>query len=311
MRTIMLLVALALLGACGTVQVKATGQFPPKATQVRQHQVIVVLPLGGRYGPSARRSLEQEIVASRFHNMVQIGDEEGNTVNAALSANPDARPLVGNLPQGTGAVVSGVIVERYVPTESSSDVQRCVAKDAKGRCTKQVPVRIYSLTQQCTVDVQLRISSVTSGAIVSVTGHSGTASVSDQRDNERPAANVQRVCQPAFASAWSGVSRWVVPHTLALDLPFHKVKGDSGMTDEAIKTFAGGNTKDALDLFKAIPDERSLDDENRAWARHNLSLYHLSRAEFAPCVEQSNMAGQTLSSESDVKSTAQFCKEYL
>jgi hypothetical protein len=259
-RLIIFCCAATVLTACGMTSVVTRVSEPPKAKAFRTPQTIAIESFGGPNGNEAGSRLRQGLAASQFH-----------TIKTDAGA--------------ADVVISGLALpEDFTsqPTQQAKD--KCVSKDKKGKCTKEVRVVVHGLQEKCVVSLQVKALSRESSEVLFEKNLTGSKAHDTTDAEQPPRSKRSELCQEAFTQALENVVSELVPHTTNALVSVKSISDAGGFTDKAADLIKTNPTSpDILRAFQAVLEDPSLEPEDRQWAHYNLAVGHYLVGDYAAC----------------------------
>ncbi len=303
----------AILGAgCATTTVTKRLKLPPRSPAMHAKQTIHVMPFQGRRGASTTVYLRQAVRHGGLHDLYDPRRARARDGHLALLASSGRfDEIARSAPEGATTLVWGQNApDRYERSIKTSSYSKCVRWNKDRKCTKKVKIKRYRASESCRASLRIGATRVADGRVVVDRTLGGLTSASTVKDHQVPPARRGEICGDAHQQALKRAVAFVTPWYAKVDLRFHSVDGDDGLTDRALEHVRRSEFEQAAKLFEAaigLP----LEDEARAWARYNLAVARWALGDFGGCVDQLSKASPALGSDSDLVDLRKGCREFL
>lgn len=294
-----LCVLLFAAGCATTVQVQA--RFPANNAAAAQLRRIAVADF---YGPEGDR------FAYSFEAMLATAEFDGQRYFVMLDSGGRGRGADGVSAAAYGRSIGadGVYYGQMQTADFFNDRyeekrERCIEKDAKGKCTKHEDYRVHCTHRSFRAEVFPSLVKVRSGEVVYSTRRSATTETRWCHGEQQPIADVSLI-DGALNTIIAGLRPDLAPYNTVLQATvIEKNEGlseaDAKAFDAAVKAAGKGDLSSACQGWSAI--ER--DNGTHAWTIYNLGVCAEANGDFAGALSRYQRA-QSLAPKADSDLTA-------
>ena len=295
---------------CSTQSVTTKLTLPPRSKVMQDEQGVVLLKFDGVRSRSATETIRYALIQGGLHSLVNVSSgQAGDLKSLVLSKDFDDIPK--KAPQGATILVYGKVKENFDYKITENKYEKCVKRDKKNRCTKQVSITSYTNKESCISGINFQIIQLSDGKVLMNKLIRRSHTDSQTQKNERPASRQDYICNTAYDKSMEQVITFITPYTTKVKLDFHSVEDPKNLTNKAINMVSVSNFTKARTLFVEVAKDSTLSKEDQAWAQYNLAISHWIQWDFDECVERIQLAKKTLGNNSDLKEMDLACREYI
>jgi len=314
--TLLFVLFLFLVGvasACSTTTVSTRLKLPPRSLEMQTKQSILVLGFQGTRGVAASQAIRNAISKARFHTIIDGSFDQlrASQLSQRLQSGGTV-DLTGSVPAGATVIISGGTMDDVYDHEIiEGETEKCAAKDKKGKCTRKVKVKVYTLKESCESTVNLRVTRVSDGAVLVDRTFAQSESNSESQEQRAPNSRQRQICDAAFNSSMNNAIPFVTPFEITVGLKFHDVDDPAGATKQAVSEMKMGQLDAAYKRFESVISVPGLDEKDRGWAHYNFAVALWAKALFDQCIEQVSEAQKYLGADSTVMEIKSACEDYI
>ena len=274
--------------ACSSLSISRDMVVPPKVKELHGRRAVFVGGFEGRRGGYARDRVLKELTKVDYHRIQTRIDNDTVVVQGHVSD------------------------DNYADHIKDQHEKRCAERDKKGKCTRNVNVRVFQRTQTCNIEFKLTAIDRRTGQLIhNAAIPRGRELTKFWDEGQEPFPQVQNeLCEVAVDDAVDAAVERIAATTDDVDLDFHEVEGHDNATERAVSYVKQGRLNDAEALLLPLPSSTQLSAEERDWSRYNLALVYFAAERFDDCIGSLESMKGTSREARDVGRLRQNCVSF-